>query len=262
MGYQICFALFAVLATGLVVVALRTTRANAFRSGAVAGIVLALLALTGGSGLVVVPPVAAWLAAIAVSVWRGGAKGRAVLLLVLAALPLAYLGVYVSAYERPPHHPPLCTDSRRDRMSPAKSLARCIRFTAWVKRGMAGGLCRRSSRSAAATVAILVPRWKGRTGTSGSPSSGLLAVVAGVTGVAIAIGAGRAGGDWGQDMGLWSRYSLLSWPLLSAAYLVWVKNEGKWVPMHPCAWRRPSPSCRIPAPGSWCEGPRSSRSIR
>src|SRR4051812_30516818 len=40
MGYQLCFALFAVLATGLAVTALRTTRANAFRSGVIAGALL------------------------------------------------------------------------------------------------------------------------------------------------------------------------------------------------------------------------------
>ena len=101
MGYQICFVLFAVLATGLAVVALRTTRANAFRSGATAGVLLMLLVLTGGSGLVVVPPVAAWLVFVAASVWRGGQKSRAALLLLLAVLPLAYLGVYVSGYAAP-----------------------------------------------------------------------------------------------------------------------------------------------------------------
>ena len=81
-----------------------------------------------------------------------------------------------------------------------------------------------------ATVALLVPRWK-------EPGewlsvAGLLAVAAGVAGVALAIGVGRAG--MGGDMGLWSRYSMLSWPLLAAAYLVWVKLGCKWVPVALC----------------------------
>src|SRR5262245_58601504 len=59
MGYQFCFALFAVLTCGLVVVALCITRETAFRSGVLAGVLLALLALTGGFGLAAVPPVSA-----------------------------------------------------------------------------------------------------------------------------------------------------------------------------------------------------------
>src|SRR5262249_9421900 len=33
---------------------------------------------------------------------------------------------------------------------------------------------------------------------------------------------------------LWSRYSLLTWPLLGAAYLVWVKAGQRWVPIALC----------------------------
>ena len=44
-------------------------------------------------------------------------------------------------------------------------------------------------------------------------------------------------------MGLWARYSLLTWPLLALAYLVWVKlgsaplaarRSSKWVPVIVC----------------------------
>ena len=49
----------------------------------------------------------------------------------------------------------------------------------------------------------------------------------------MAIGVGRGG--WGGGMGLWSRYSLLVWPLLATAYLVWVKfGRSKWVPIGLC----------------------------
>ncbi len=74
MGYQICFALFTVLVVALVIVALRITRENAFRSGVIAGILLVLIALTGGSGLAVILPVVAWLLFIAFGVWRSGRK--------------------------------------------------------------------------------------------------------------------------------------------------------------------------------------------
>ena len=229
MGYQICFVLFAVLATGLVVVALRITRANAFRSGVTAGALLMLLALTGGSGLVVVPPVAAWLVVVAVSVWQSGAKGRAALLFLLAALPLAYLGVYAGGYERPPLHPVPSTDPRAVLRVAGEVLAMSfgIAMTPVWLAAFAGILA-----LGGATVAFLVPRWK----EPGERLSvvGLIAVTAGVAGVALAIGVGRAG--MGGDMGLWSRYSMLSWPLLAAAYLVWVKLGRKWVPVALCVF--------------------------
>ncbi len=258
MGYQICFVLFAVLATGLAVVALRTTRANAFRSGVTAGVLLMLLALTGGSGLVVVPPVAAWLVFVAAGVWHGtscgagvppaldaladagqrpapqvgtrrGAKGRAALLLLLAALPLAYLGVYAGGYERPPLHPVPSTDPRAVLRVAGEVLAMSfgIAMTPVWLAAFAGILA-----LGGATVALLVPRWK-EPGERLSVA-GLVAVTAGVAGVALAIGVGRSG--MGGDMGLWSRYSMLSWPLLAAAYLVWVKLGRKWVPVALCVF--------------------------
>ncbi|QJW93397.1 hypothetical protein [Frigoriglobus tundricola] len=238
MGYQICFALFAVLATGLIVVALRTTRENAFPSGATAGTLLFLLALTGGAGLVVVPPVSAWLVFVALSVWRGGASGRAALLLVLAVLPLAYLGAYFSGYQRPPHHPEPSTDPRAVARVAGEVLA--VSFGIGVS-GVWAAVCAGVLALGGITVAALVSHWKVR--TERLSIAGLLAVAAGVTGVAVAIGVGRGG--WGAGMGLWARYSLLTWPLLAAAYLVWVprgraaapqtvSRAAKWVPVVLC----------------------------
>ena len=81
-----------------------------------------------------------------------------------------------------------------------------------------------------ATIALLVRRAKDP--AERLASSGLVAVAAGVAGVALAVGIGRAGFDY--EMGLWSRYSFLVWPLLGAAYLVWVKAGRKWVPIALC----------------------------
>jgi hypothetical protein len=61
---------------------------------------------------------------------------------------------------------------------------------------------------------------------------GVLAAMAGVIGVALAIGVGRGG--WGGGMGLWSRYGLLAWPLLAAVYLAWVGAGRKWIPIALC----------------------------
>ena len=110
MGYQICFALFLVLVTGLVVVALRTTRETAFCSGAWAGVLALLVAMTGGSGLVMSLPVVAWILYLAVVVARDGQKARAITLVVLAFLPVAYIGIYSVGYHRPPGHEPPSLD--------------------------------------------------------------------------------------------------------------------------------------------------------
>jgi hypothetical protein len=67
-------------------------------------------------------------------------------------------------------------------------------------------------------------------------SWGVLAVAAGLAGIALAIGVGRGG--MGEFMGIWSRYSLLTWPLLGLAYVVWLRDGTpwgrRWVPMGLC----------------------------
>lgn len=227
MGYQVCFVLFAVLATALVVTALNTTRASAFRSGVFAGILLMLLALTGGSGLAVAPAVSAWLLYLTAIVWRSGSKGRALLISLLAVLPFAYLGVYFIGYHRPAHHPepslnpldfgPLAGQVVAVSFGMGLSKAWWAVFPALLALG-------------SGTLLLLKKNWKD---ADARPAAvGLVAVTAGVTGVAVAIGVGRAG--FGGEMGLWSRYSLLTWPLLGAAYLVWAKAARKWVPIALC----------------------------
>jgi hypothetical protein len=227
MGYQLCFALYTVLATGLVVVALRATRASAFRSGVRAGVLVLVLALCGGSGLAALVPVSAWIAYLAVCVWRGGSKGRALVLLLFAVLPLLYLGAYFIDYEKPKGHPELSTDPVRVAHVAGEVLGVAFGMGLsgvwWVVFPALVGL-------GGVTVALLVGRWKAHPDERPAVV-GLIAVAAGVTGVAVAIGIGRSGEDW---HGLWSRYSLLVWPLLAAVYLVWVKLGRKWVPIALC----------------------------
>lgn len=227
MGYQVCFVLFAVLATALAVVALRTTRDNAFRSGATVGALLMLLALTGGSGLAVVPPVALWLVFVALNVWRADSKGRALLLLLLAALPFVYIGAYFVDYHKPDHHPTLISAPLRvlevagEVLSVALGIG--VSHVWW-------GACAAVLALGIATLVLLVRKRNEAGGWL--PVSGLIAVAAGLTGVAVAIGVGRGG--WTEGSGLWSRYSLLVWPLVAMAYLVWVKFGRKWVPIALC----------------------------
>jgi hypothetical protein len=227
MGYQLCFALFCCLVSGLAVVALQTRRETAFRSGALAGVLLLLIALTGGFGLAVVPPVAAWLVYLAVLVWQSGTKIRALMLLALAALPVVYMAMYFNGYERPSHHEPPSRDPVAIGIVTGEVLAMALGIGV---RGVWWLVAIVELAIGAATVILLIRQ--GRNPTNRPASAGLIAVAAGVCGLALAIGIGR--GSMGLEMGLWSRYSLLSWPLLGAAYLVWVKAGRKWLPIVFC----------------------------
>jgi hypothetical protein len=224
MGYQLCFALFALFATGLIAVALRIAPANRYRLGAVAALLLLLLALTHGAGIAVVPPVALWLAWLSREEWRAGAKGRALALFAGALLPIAYLALCFAIYTHPPSHPPRSTD--------AVAVARVTAEVLAMPFGI--GLCELWWLLAPALVALgcatVALLWKLRIEAEARASVfGLLACASGFFGLALAIGIGR--GEWGPGGGLWSRYSLLVWPLLAAAFLVWARARRKWVPL-------------------------------
>jgi hypothetical protein len=228
LGYQLCFALHLLFTTGLVVVALRARRETAFRSGVLGGVLLLAVALTGGSGLALVPPVAAWLLFLAAVTARTDSKRRALVVAALALASVLYLAAYFVGYERPANHPPPSTDPARVADVTGKVLAMALGVGVsgvwWVVAAAMIVL-------GATTIALLIGR--GVDPAERPASVGLIAVAAGVAGIAVAIGVGRAG--FGSEMGLWSRYSFLVWPLLGAAYLVWVKSGRRAVPICLCA---------------------------
>ncbi|HSQ56300.1 MAG TPA: hypothetical protein VLM40_11220, partial [Gemmata sp.] len=116
MGYQLFFVIFTVLPTGIIVVAIRTTRENAFRSGVVAGILLLLAMLSGAFGLALAPPVGLWLVYLAVIVWRRDAKWKALVLVGIVAVAAAYFIPYFDGYHRPAHHPEFGKQQDRERI--------------------------------------------------------------------------------------------------------------------------------------------------
>lgn len=224
MGYQICFALFTVLVTSLVVVALQATRETAFSSGLRAGVLALLVALTGGSGLVVMLPVVAWIIYLAVIVARDGEKGRALTLVLLALLPVAYIGLYFVGYQRPPGHEPPSHDPIAVVPVAGEVLAMGLGI------GVSGIWWMVFAVELILSVATVVLLFR-QNREDRTSALGLIAVAVGVCGVALAIGVGRA--PMGLD-GLWSRYAFLAWPLLGTIYLVWVKARRKWVPVLLC----------------------------
>jgi hypothetical protein len=202
MGYQLCFVLTCALVCGMVTAA-RSDRV--YRAGLLVGGQLLLVEACGGSGLAFVPPVAAWLVVTARWVgrkqWKKGAD-----LAVLAAPAVGYAVAYFVGYERPSNHPPASLDNAGlAALIAAEYLSMSLGYAAkWVwpaaalgVLGLAGWTAWRLVRSRA---------W------------GVLAVLAGALALAAVVGVGRSGfGHW--DMGLWSRYGLLAWPILFAAYL-------------------------------------------
>ena len=229
-GYQICFALLIVLVTLLGIVALRGTSDTAFRTGLSAGVLTILLVLCGGSGVVVAVPVAGWLAYLAWLVWKEGSTRGAIILALLAVFPFIYLAAYLDGYHRPSHHPPLGDGGAAVAFVTGETLAVALGTGVrgeWrtVLAGMLllGGI----------TLVALGRKWKF---PADRPAVvGLVTVTAGVVGVALVIGLGRAG--LGAKMGLASRYAFLTWPLLGLAYLFWVRRGGwggRWVPIGLC----------------------------
>lgn len=213
MGYQICFALTACGVFGLLAVIANTTEANRARSGYLAGGVLLLLATTGGSGLAFVPPVCAWLLYL-------GYRERASGLLVIVAIAIAYIGFYLSGYARPPAHPsPNWSQPERAGVVAAQVLGMSVGTPAMSNWPIAASY---AIGVVAVTLFLLIR----------SRSLGLLMLLAGAVGLAIAIGIGRSG--FASDtMGLWSRYSLLTVPVLGIAYIVCLQAGGKWARFGP-----------------------------
>jgi hypothetical protein len=230
LGYQICFVLFTVFAAALGVVAVRATRDTAFRSGVQAGCLVLVLALCGGSGLVLIPPVVVWLLYLAAVARRIGPRWHAAVVAGLAGLAVIYLGVYALTYLSPSNHPPpsgdpvavLVVAGEVLAMAPGIGLA-----GAWPAVAVAMLLL------GAATLGLVARDLRA---PERRPSAvGLIAVAAGLGGLALAVGVGRAA--FGDTMGLWARYALLTWPLLGIAYLAWVRQGGwggKWVPIGLC----------------------------
>ncbi|HET6572888.1 MAG TPA: hypothetical protein VFG68_04745 [Fimbriiglobus sp.] len=215
MGYQLCFALVCVLACGMLTAA-RSMRT--YRAGLLVGGQLLLLEACGGSGLAFVPPVVVWLLARARRAGRTQWK-KGVDLVVLAAAAVGYAAAYLAGYERPPHHPPAKLENA--------GLAALI---AGQYLSMSFGLAAAFVWPIVAVGVIGLAGWAAvrlvQTRTWGG-----LAVLAGALALAAMVGVGRSGfGDW--QMGLWSRYGLLAWPVLFAAYLAFLgatDRFGKWV---------------------------------
>ncbi|MFO0805788.1 MAG: hypothetical protein U0791_22015 [Gemmataceae bacterium] len=224
-GYNICFAFILALEAAIGAIAICTTRENAFRSGCLAGVLLCLLCLCGGGGVVTAIPVAAWLAYLAIGFTKSN-PARTAILLAFAAFPAFYLALYLHGYHKPGHHPDVGeggTDVLRVAAQVLSIGFGSGTFRWWLP--ISTGLL-----VLGAATFRLVLRSMNRPAMLGTFS-----IFAGIIGVALVIGMGRAGID--PRYGVASRYSYLTWPLLALVYMLWAREHsraGKWIPVAMC----------------------------
>jgi hypothetical protein len=251
LGYNICFALILTLETAIGLVAMFTERETLFRSGFAAGVLAALLALCGGGGVVTSLPVAAWVAYLALLLGLNGAKLRAAVLLALAAFPAVYLAIYLDGYHRPPHHEPLEYGFTVIKVT-GEVLAMAFGHgvaKSWVV-AIAGILLLGLATLAALAVELKSPLLRPR-------AVGLVAIIAGIVGVALVVGMGRA--FISPKAGIASRYAYITWPLLGLAFVYWTRRGGwggKWVPAALCV------AAALAFPGNMATGVHQGSAIR
>jgi hypothetical protein len=222
MGYQLCFMLVALLAGMLLVVLLNTRRDNLFPRGIQAGLLGCLLMLCGAGGLAFGPPVAVWVLALAGWLlcsedrWR---MAKAVFLMLLAAVMLAYIALYFHGYARPEHHPPSAG------VWPSLKIA--FEALSMAFGPAAIGLWPVSlliiMALAAYACALLLKRII-RDTAERPRALGILSYLAAVGGLAFGIGWGRSGFP-DENMGFASRYGWIVWPALGALYFLGLVYE-------------------------------------
>src|SRR5262249_5029075 len=162
-----------ILVSLLIVVALRAHRETAFRSGLLAGLLVILVALTGGFGLPVVLPGAARLFYLAAILWRDRQPKRAARPVVLPVLAPASRGLYFASSQRPAGPPPPSYDPLAVAMVTGEVLGMAlgIGFVHVWWAVLAGEVA-----LGAATIALLVRR--GKDPAERPAAAGLVAVVA------------------------------------------------------------------------------------
>lgn len=216
-GSQVGFAVFLALVVGLGVVALRTTRQNAFRSGVMGGVLAAVLCLCGPFGLVLALAATAWLAYLVAVVWRTGPGWRSVVLATLALVPWACSAVgLIDGRTLPTSGVP---DPRVAVAALAMAFGPGLGGIGWA---VGAGIVLLLG------VTLRVLPWD----ADGRVSSlGLITLAAGLLLLTVLPGLGGGNGPL-------SRYAFLTWPLLGGVFLIWARRGewgGKWVPVLLCA---------------------------
>jgi len=213
MGYQICFALYTVGVTVLALVVITASQRRVVTTAWLGGVLSLVIATTGGFGLPIALATSLWLLYLATILWRDKQVLGSLVTVGMILGFFAYLTIYFWDYQRPEHHPPLCFD-----LAKLLSVAGEVIAMGWgIASAVVWPFAAMAVLIAVCTMLWCIPnarnyalvRW------------GVTALVAGQIGLALSIGIARGG--FGADMGLWSRYSLLAWPLVGLCYLLAVR---------------------------------------
>jgi hypothetical protein len=214
LNYTLALVLSSWLAFGVIFVLGRMSQRPPWMTVIPIGIALVILPLSGGSGLVMVPPLVFWLAGyLCWGWWSGREPGRWSRVFGLSCLMAcsAIVALYLSDYVRPAHIP-LSSSLGAIVSTALEFLSLSVNpaaFEYWMAAALttlalvAGALIRLS------LVAVRLPHERPR-------AIGLAAVLMSIMGVAVSVGVSRAG------YGLMSRYVTLAAPLLSVLYFTWL----------------------------------------
>jgi hypothetical protein len=182
------------------------------------GLILVLLPLVGGSGLVMLPPLALWLIGyLSWGWWSGSEPGRVAKAigvgLLMATSALAAL--YLSGYARPPYHP-----SAPSLAAVASTTLECLSVlispgfgTYWKAAGLLVAFLSVVTLARLTIVGVRAPTERPR-------AIGLIAIILALLGTAVAVGVSRSG--LGPGAGLADRYVTIMAPLLCAIYIAWL----------------------------------------
>lgn len=221
-GFAMNLILTSLLAVAAIIVVGQSRRWNSAATALAFGAILVLLPLSGGSGLAMLPPLAAWLAGyVAWGWWSGRSPGVATRAtgLVLLAASVAVAAFYLWGYHKPPYHPfPRSAWSVATAMLMYLSLAICPHLSSyWWPVSLMVSVILMATFALLSTVAIRKPEERPR-------ALGLMAIIASMLAVAAAVGIGRSG--FGPSAILVSRYITLAAPLLCALYVAWLVYGG------------------------------------
>jgi hypothetical protein len=188
-----------------------------------AGSCYLLLPLCGANGVVLIPALAVWLAAVAGRAWRARPVGWWLTVIEALAFGLAgliLLVLYFVNFERPPHHPPSAglwpaVAAGLDVLSCVVGPAVAVAWRPWLAYGL-GGL-------AIVTCGVLGWVWWARPGER-FRAAGLFLVGVALACLMAGIGWGRSG--FAPGTAIASRYVTITAPMLCALYYVWVLRGG------------------------------------
>ena len=214
-GFAMNLILTSVLALALIVIAVRGDgRATALGIG----MALVMLPLCGGSGLVMLPPLALWLAGYLATGWFSGRKPGPAIRAVglgLIAISMAVVAFYMIDYSQPPYH--RITPSIRTAAIGAMkflSLSICpIALDYWWPVGPILVAILGATLGLLARAAYRTPGERPR-------ALALIAILLSIVAVAAALGLSRAGIH--STTTIQSRYITLAIPLLSVVYVAWL----------------------------------------